>query len=161
MGAARAAGFDNVSLDLIFAVPGQSLAAWDDDLGQALALAPDHVSAYALTWEEGTPFHTWRARGRLVAVEDDVESAMCDVAAERLGAAGLRRYEISSWARAGLRVASQHAILGRQRLPRHRSRRALVLHRARATPLVESSGCRTAGARPSRRTASPPTGKSC
>jgi oxygen-independent coproporphyrinogen-3 oxidase len=101
VGAARAAGFDNVSLDLIFAVPGQSLAAWDDDLGQALALAPDHVSAYALTWEEGTPFHTWRARGRLVAVEDDVESAMCDVAVERLGAAGFRRYEISSWARAG------------------------------------------------------------
>ena len=99
--AARAAGFDNLSLDLIFAVPGQSLAAWKNDLGEALALAPEHVSAYALTWEEGTPFQAWRARGRLVAVDDDVESAMLDAAAERLAAAGFRRYEISSWARTG------------------------------------------------------------
>jgi oxygen-independent coproporphyrinogen-3 oxidase len=99
--AARAAGFGNLSLDLIFAVPGQSLAAWEDDLAQALALAPDHVSAYALTWEEGTPFHAWRARGRLAAVDDDAESAMSDAAAERLAVAGFRRYEISSWARTG------------------------------------------------------------
>jgi len=99
--ASRAAGFENLSLDLIFAVPGQSLAAWEDDLAEALALAPEHVSAYALTWEEGTPFHAWRARGRLVAVDDDVESAMLDAAAERLAAAGFRRYEISSWARTG------------------------------------------------------------
>ena len=99
--AARAAGIANVSLDLIFAVPGQSLAAWEADLDQALALEPEHVSAYALTWEQGTPFHTWRERGRLVPVDDDLESAMADAAAERLGAAGLRRYEISSWARPG------------------------------------------------------------
>jgi oxygen-independent coproporphyrinogen-3 oxidase len=98
---ARAAGFGNVSLDLIFGVPGQSLPAWEDDLSRALSLAPEHVSAYALTWEEGTPFHAWRARGRLVPVDDDLESAMIDVAAERLGAAGFRRYEISSWAHAG------------------------------------------------------------
>jgi len=98
---ARAAGFTNLSLDLIFAVPGQSLAAWEDDLTRALALHPEHVSAYALTWEEGTPFHAWRARGRLVAVDDDLESVMADVAAERLSAAGLQRYEISSWARPG------------------------------------------------------------
>ena len=98
---ARAAGFENVGLDLIFAVPGQSLEAWEDDVGQALALAPAHVSAYALTWEEGTPFHGWRARGRLVAVDDDLESTMADLAAARLAAAGLQRYEISSWARPG------------------------------------------------------------
>ena len=98
---ARRAGFTNLSIDLIFAVPGQSLTAWDDDLARALALAPEHVSAYALTWEEATPFHAWRARGRLTAVEDDLESAMADVANERLAAAGLERYEVSSWARAG------------------------------------------------------------
>jgi len=98
---ARAAGFGNVSLDLIFGVPGQSLAAWEDDLTRTLALAPEHVSAYALTWEEGTPFHTWRARGRLAPVDDDLESAMIDAAGGRLGAAGFRRYEISSWARTG------------------------------------------------------------
>ncbi len=103
---ARAAGFANLSLDLIFAIPGQSLAAWEDDVARALALDPEHVSAYALTWEEGTPFHAWRARGRLVAVDDDLESAMGDLAAERLGAAGLQRYEISSWARPGF--ASRH-----------------------------------------------------
>jgi oxygen-independent coproporphyrinogen III oxidase len=101
MESARAAGFGNVSLDLIFGVPGQSLAAWEDDLARALALSPEHVSPYALTWEEGTPFHVWRARGRLVPVDDDLESAMIDAAAEHLGAAGFRRYEISSWARAG------------------------------------------------------------
>src|SRR5262249_53065099 len=61
---------------------------------------------YALTWEEATPFHAWRARGRLVAVDDDDESAMLDVATERLGGAGFRRYEISSWARP--RFESRH-----------------------------------------------------
>lgn len=99
--AARAAGIANVSLDLIFAVPGQSIATWADDLDQALALRPDHVSAYALTWEARTPFHTWRASGRLRAVDEDEESAMADLADARLTAAGLRRYEISSWARPG------------------------------------------------------------
>jgi oxygen-independent coproporphyrinogen-3 oxidase len=99
--AARRAGFSNVSLDLIFAVPGQSLAMCEHDVAQAVALAPEHVSAYALTWEEKTPFHAWRARGRLTAVDDDLESGMADVVAERLAAAGLERYEISSWARPG------------------------------------------------------------
>jgi putative oxygen-independent coproporphyrinogen III oxidase len=103
---ARDAGFANLSLDLIFAVPGQSLAAWEDDVAQALALAPQHVSAYALTWEEGTPFHAWRARGRLVAVDDELESAMADAVARRLPEAGFQRYEISSWARPGF--ASRH-----------------------------------------------------
>jgi putative oxygen-independent coproporphyrinogen III oxidase len=103
---ARDTGFANVSLDLIFAVPGQSLAAWEDDVAQALALAPQHVSAYALTWEDGTPFHAWRARGRLVAVDDDLESAMAELVASRLAEAGFQRYEISSWARPGF--ASRH-----------------------------------------------------
>jgi oxygen-independent coproporphyrinogen-3 oxidase len=99
--AARHAGFDNLSLDLIFAVPGQTLETWMDDLAQVTALGPAHVSAYALTWEEHTPFHAWRAQGRVVAVDDDLESAMADVADAHLAAAGLARYEISSWARPG------------------------------------------------------------
>jgi oxygen-independent coproporphyrinogen-3 oxidase len=99
--AARAAGFDNLSLDLIFAVPGQGLADWEADLAAATALGPEHVSTYALTWEEGTPFHAWRARGRLAPVGDDEEAAMAAVAAVRLEAAGLARYEISSFARPG------------------------------------------------------------
>jgi putative oxygen-independent coproporphyrinogen III oxidase len=99
--AARTAGFENVSLDLIFAVPGQGLDAWEADLTAAIALGPEQVSTYALTWEEGTPFHTRRAGGRLAAVADDDEAAMAAVAAERLEAAGLARYEISSFARPG------------------------------------------------------------
>ena len=99
--AAREAGVANVSLDLIFAVPGQSLADWADDLEEALALDPDHVSAYALTWEPRTAFDNWRRTGRLVPLDDDLESAMGELADERLTAAGFVRYEISSWARPG------------------------------------------------------------
>lgn len=97
--AARAAGFVNVSLDLIFAVPGQTVADWRADLAAAVALEPAHVSAYALTWEEATPFARWRAQGRLAPVAEDEEAAMADATDEVLGAAGFTRYEISSWAR--------------------------------------------------------------
>jgi len=106
MEAARAAGFANLSLDLIFAVPGQTLADWEDDLGAALALAPEHVSAYALTYEPGTPFHAWRASGRLRPVDEDGEAAMAERTVERLAAAGYERYEISSFARPGF--AARH-----------------------------------------------------
>src|SRR2546430_13052473 len=64
----HAPGIDNVSLDLIYAVPGETLAEWDADLHAAIALAPAHVSAYALTYEAGTPFHAWRAAHRLLPV---------------------------------------------------------------------------------------------
>jgi oxygen-independent coproporphyrinogen-3 oxidase len=99
--AAREAGFDDVSVDLIFAVPGQTLAEWRMDLEGALALAPTHVSAYSLTYEESTPFFTWRARGRLAPVAEDDEAAMAEMAVDVLEAAGLARYEISSFARHG------------------------------------------------------------
>jgi oxygen-independent coproporphyrinogen-3 oxidase len=99
--AARAVGFDDVSLDLMFAVPGGTLGEWRADLQHAIALAPAHVSAYALTFEAGTPFHAWRTSGRLRAADDDDEAAMADFADVRLAGAGYRRYEISSWARPG------------------------------------------------------------
>jgi len=99
--AARAAGLPNVSLDLIFGVPGQSEASWMRDLETAIGLAPEHVSAYSLTYEDGTPFQRWRASGRLTPVDEDVEATMAEVLAARLESAGLRRYEISSWARPG------------------------------------------------------------
>jgi putative oxygen-independent coproporphyrinogen III oxidase len=104
--AAREAGIQNVSLDLIFAVPGSTLADWASDLERAVALEPAHVSAYALTFEERTPFHAWRKSGRLKALDDDDEAAMGELAAERLPASGYSRYEISSWARPGR--ASSH-----------------------------------------------------
>jgi oxygen-independent coproporphyrinogen-3 oxidase len=99
--AARAAGLSNVSLDLIFGVPGQTPGSFEHDLDVAVGLAPEHVSAYSLTFEEGTPFHAWRTSGRLTPVDEDVEEAMADVLAARLESAGYRRYEISSWARPG------------------------------------------------------------
>jgi len=104
--AARAAGIENLSLDLIFAVPGQTLAAWENDLAATVALAPEHVSAYALTYEPGTPYHAWRAAGRLHPVDEDTEAAMAEATLVRLAAAGYTRYEISSFARPGF--ASRH-----------------------------------------------------
>lgn len=104
--AARAAGLRNISLDLIFGVPGQSRASWEHDVETTLALAPEHVSAYSLTFEEGTPFDVWRTSGRITPVDDDLEATMADVVDRRLEDAGYRRYEISSWARPGF--ASRH-----------------------------------------------------
>jgi len=105
---ARRAGLENVSLDLIYAVPGQSLDGWRRDLDEAIALEPAHLSTYALTWEPGTPFAAWRERGRLTPVDEDLEAAMADLALERLVAAGYERYEISSHARPGF--ASRHNV---------------------------------------------------
>jgi oxygen-independent coproporphyrinogen-3 oxidase len=99
--AARAAGFENVSLDLIFGAPGQSDAALRRDLTAALAHRPEHVSAYALTLESGTPFARAVAADKLEVPDDDAAAEMMLALGERLEAAGLARYEISSWARLG------------------------------------------------------------
>jgi oxygen-independent coproporphyrinogen-3 oxidase len=98
---ARQAGFDNVSLDLIFALPRQTPEEWEQDLTQACALQPDHISAYNLTYEEGTPFHALRARGVLRPLPEEVEVAMFTRAQEILGAAGYQHYEISNYAQWG------------------------------------------------------------
>jgi oxygen-independent coproporphyrinogen-3 oxidase len=103
---ARAAGFANLSLDLIFGVPGETPAEWERDLAATIALGPEHVSTYALTYEPGTPFHAWRASGRLRAVDEDGEADMAEAAVALLGAGGYERYEISSFARPGF--ASRH-----------------------------------------------------
>ena len=99
--AARAAGFTNLSLDLIFGVPGQDLAALRTDVREALAYRPEHVSAYGLTVEEGTPYATAVARGQLRPADDETAAAMMEALAADLEAAGLARYEISSYARPG------------------------------------------------------------
>src|SRR6185503_3476133 len=67
---------DNVSLDLIFGVPGQTTADWDADLRHALALAPDHVSTYGLTYEKGTPLWQQRRRGQVRSLDEDAELAL-------------------------------------------------------------------------------------
>jgi oxygen-independent coproporphyrinogen III oxidase len=94
---------DNVSLDLIFGVPGQTLAEWEADLDAALALRPDHVSTYGLTYEKGTPLWKQRERGVVVPVAEGDELAMYEAAADRLGAAGFEQYEVSNFARPGRR----------------------------------------------------------
>lgn len=98
---ARDAGFANVSLDLMFAIPGQTLDDWRSDLDTAIALRPDHLSAYNLTYEEGTPFFDLRRKGRLEALDDDTEAALFEEARARLGAAGYRAYEVSNFALPG------------------------------------------------------------
>jgi len=101
LAACRAAGFAAISLDLIFAAPGQTLAGFERDLDEALGFAPEHVSTYELTIEAGTPFATAAARGRLVRPDEELVLAMQEMAEARLRAAGLRRYELSNYARLG------------------------------------------------------------
>ena len=107
--AARTAGFDNVSLDLIYGIPGQSLSDWRSGLTDAIALAPDHLSLYALSlalapdeWAAPPRAGALRWRARLAARQDDGRAAdQYRLAEELLHAAGYRHYELSSWARPG------------------------------------------------------------
>ena len=95
---ARAAGFDHVSLDLIYGTPGETEADWRHSLDAAVAAGPDHISAYALTVEAGTRLAARVRRGELAAPDDDVLADRYLVADEVLTAAGLGWYEISNWA---------------------------------------------------------------
>ncbi len=113
--AARAAGFENVSVDLIFGAPESSLEQLEADLDALVAFGPEHVSAYELTVEPGTPFALAAERGQLPRPDEEVLVAMLERIGERLGAAGLERYEISSYARPGRR--SRHNLRYWQRRP--------------------------------------------
>jgi oxygen-independent coproporphyrinogen-3 oxidase len=92
-----------LSLDLVFGVPGQTPEQWRDDLRQALALAPDHISAYGLTYEKGTRLWKQRKRGQVRPVGEDQEARMYRDAMEILGAAGYEQYEISNYAKSNKR----------------------------------------------------------
>jgi oxygen-independent coproporphyrinogen-3 oxidase len=113
--AAREAGFDNISIDLIYGIPGQSLDGWRDGLARALALEPDHVSCYALQlalqpdeWAAPPRRGALRWRNRMVPRQDDeVAADQYRLAEEVLGAAGYDHYELSSWS-AGPGRASRH-----------------------------------------------------
>jgi oxygen-independent coproporphyrinogen III oxidase len=94
---------DNVSLDLIFGVPGQSVEAWRNDLAAALLLGVGHLSTYGLTYEKGTRLWKDREHGRVRALDEETELAMYLTAMEVLTAAGFEHYEISSFARPGRR----------------------------------------------------------
>ncbi|MDD7929668.1 radical SAM family heme chaperone HemW [Microbacterium thalli] len=95
--AARSAGLD-VSLDLIYGAPGESLADWRRSVETAVALAPDHVSAYALIIEDGTKLERQIRRGEVPAPDDDLQADMYETADALLAAAGYSWYEVSNWA---------------------------------------------------------------
>jgi len=96
---AREAGFDEVSLDLIYGTPGESLADWETSLRAALASSPDHVSAYALIVEDGTALARAVRRGEVSAPDDDDMADKYVLADDLLTAGGLGWYELSNWAR--------------------------------------------------------------
>lgn len=97
--AARAAKFKNLSLDLIYGLPGQDMAGWQDTVEQALALEPEHLSCYGLKVEEGTPL--WEMQGRLEMPDDDLQADMYLWCVERLAQLGYAQYEISNFAKPG------------------------------------------------------------
>ncbi len=94
---ARKAGFDNLNLDLIYGLPGQPIGRWQTSLETALKLAPEHLSLYALSIEQGTPFRHWLERGLVAPPDDDLAADMFDLACDRLDRAGYDHYEISNW----------------------------------------------------------------
>jgi oxygen-independent coproporphyrinogen III oxidase len=102
---ARAAGIPSISLDLMFAVPGQTAASWRRSLDAAIALGVDHISAYGLTVEEGTPYAAWRAREPKAFFDDAREAELYAMAMRALESAGYEQYEISNFARPGHRCA--------------------------------------------------------
>jgi oxygen-independent coproporphyrinogen III oxidase len=99
--AARQAGFDNMSLDLMFGLSGQTQSEWQASLDWALQRQPEHVSFYGLTVEPGTRFHQWQGQGRLPLPGEELQASMYESGVAALGAAGLQQYEISNFARPG------------------------------------------------------------
>jgi oxygen-independent coproporphyrinogen-3 oxidase len=158
--AARVAGFTNVNLDLMFGLAGQDLASWERTLRRALALAPEHLSLYALTVEEGTPLAHQVARGLAPEPDPDLQAAMYERAQGVLATAGYEQYEISNWARPGFACrhnlvywrdgewlgvgAGAHSHLAGRRLAVVRSPAAYVRHvlaaRTEATGITGASG---------------------
>ena len=114
--AARQAGFDNISLDFIYGLPGQSLEHWQKTLDQAIALRPDHLSLYALTLEDHVPMARRVAAGALSLPDEDSVADMYTLAEEALQRAGYIHYEISNWATSP-ETASRHNSLYWRRQP--------------------------------------------
>ena len=98
---ARKAGFHNLNLDLIYGLPEQTLATWQTTVNRILDLHPEHLSAYALTLEHGTPFGRWASKGLLPLPDPDLAAEMYEWLSETLEANGYVQYEISNWAKPG------------------------------------------------------------
>ncbi len=100
---ARAGGFENVNVDLMFGVPGQTEDSWAQTLDEVIELGVEHVSTYGLTIEEGTPYARWQAREPSAFAGDEREAGLYALAIEKLTGAGFEHYEISNFARPGFR----------------------------------------------------------
>ena len=129
---ARAAGFENVSVDLMFGLPRQTLAQWQDSLAQALDLGTEHLSLYGLIVEAGTGFHTLRQKGRLPLPGEDLEAEMYALTLQMTRDAGYQQYEISNFAPARTREPAQHRLLAQRRVLRLRVRRGKLPGRGAA-----------------------------
>jgi oxygen-independent coproporphyrinogen-3 oxidase len=103
--AGRDAGFSNISVDLMFGIPGQSADSWHRSLDAAIALGVEHISTYGLTIEEGTPYARWHEREPSAFADEGSEADMYASAIDTLMAAGYEQYEISNFARPGYRSA--------------------------------------------------------
>ncbi len=100
----RNAGFGNISIDLIYALPGQTDAMWEKDLETAIALRPEHISAYALSFEEGTPLYAKLKKGDIGEADEEQYINMYAMLVEKLKGAGYEHYEISNFALPGKRA---------------------------------------------------------
>jgi len=98
---ARTAGFNNINIDLIYGLPEQTLDTWQTTVNRIIDLHPEHISAYALTLEHGTPFARWSAKGLLPLIDPDLAADMYEWIGETLEANGYSQYEISNWAKPG------------------------------------------------------------
>ncbi len=98
---AREAGYKNISIDLIFALPGSTLTGWEHDLYSAIALSPDHLSAYNLTYEDGTPLHRALERGDFAELSEEENIEQFQMLIAKLKEAGYNHYEISNFAKPG------------------------------------------------------------
>lgn len=94
---ARNAGFENISIDLMYGFPGETLEEWEKDIEQALCLKPEHISAYALMYEEGTRLWTMLERGTVEEIDENLSLSMYETLMERLRIAGYEHYEISNF----------------------------------------------------------------
>lgn len=100
---AEKAGFENVSLDLIFALPGQSLRRWKENVSTAVSLSPQHISAYSLIIEDGTPLARMVEDGKIQPAPEELETEMYAFTMEYLAAEGFEHYEVSNYAKPGYR----------------------------------------------------------
>jgi oxygen-independent coproporphyrinogen-3 oxidase len=100
---ARAAGFSNIGIDLMHGLPGQTLDDWQSALSEAIDMKPEHISAYGLSVEDGTPFAAMADKGELILPEEELAAGMLEMTSEFLRKAGYEHYEISNFALPGYR----------------------------------------------------------